>query len=152
MAFPYRHSCLPVFAWQRVVLHIFDPKQLLRVSCILWCYYLKCYPIIFENASLRRFNIITSSFYFTLVFTILAYKSNLLKCFFFFIFFIIAIIQEVSNMNFQLKKIILKNNFKCNHFHTLVSYNFRKNVLENNLKVSYNLIFLLNFKIRFKIS
>ena len=25
---------------------IFDPKQLLRVSCILWCYYSKCYSII----------------------------------------------------------------------------------------------------------
>ena len=24
----------------------FDPKQLLRVSCILWCYYPKCYSII----------------------------------------------------------------------------------------------------------
>ena len=23
----------------------FDPKQLLRVSCILWCYYRKCYSI-----------------------------------------------------------------------------------------------------------
>ena len=23
----------------------FDPKQLLRVSCILWCYYPKCYSI-----------------------------------------------------------------------------------------------------------
>ena len=34
----FRHSCLPVFAWRRVVLHIFNPKQLLRVSCILWCY------------------------------------------------------------------------------------------------------------------
>ena len=31
----FRHSCLPVFAWRRVVLHIFDPKQLLRVSCMV---------------------------------------------------------------------------------------------------------------------
>ena len=51
----FRHSCLPVFAWWRVVLSIFDPKQLLRVSFILWCYYPKCYPIIFENASLWCF-------------------------------------------------------------------------------------------------
>ena len=35
----FRHSCLPVFAWRRVVLHFFDPKQLLRVSCILWRYF-----------------------------------------------------------------------------------------------------------------
>ena len=26
----------------------FDPKQLLRISCILWCYYPKCYSIIFR--------------------------------------------------------------------------------------------------------
>ena len=37
VAVTFRHSCLPVFAWRRVVLHFFDPKQLLRVSCILWC-------------------------------------------------------------------------------------------------------------------
>ena len=37
------HSCLPVFAWRRVVLRFFDPKQLLRVSCILWRYLSKCY-------------------------------------------------------------------------------------------------------------
>ena len=42
----FRHSCLPVFTWRRVILHIFDPKQLLRVPCILWCHYLKCYWII----------------------------------------------------------------------------------------------------------
>ena len=41
----FRHSCLPVFAWRRVVLHIFDPKQLLRVSCMLSCHYPKCYSI-----------------------------------------------------------------------------------------------------------
>ena len=33
----------PAFAWRRVVLHFFDPKQLLRVSCIWWCYLSKCY-------------------------------------------------------------------------------------------------------------
>ena len=48
----FRHSCLPVFVWRRVVRHIFDPKQLLQVSCILWYYYSKCYSIILENASL----------------------------------------------------------------------------------------------------
>ena len=31
-------ECLPLFAWRRVVLRIFDPIQLLRVSCILWCH------------------------------------------------------------------------------------------------------------------
>ena len=39
------YSCLTVFAWRRVVLRFFDPKQLLRVSCILWCYYPKCFSI-----------------------------------------------------------------------------------------------------------
>ena len=42
------HLCLPVFVWRRVVLHILDPKQLLRVSCILWCYNPKCYSIILQ--------------------------------------------------------------------------------------------------------
>ena len=54
----FRYSCLPVFAWRRVVLRIYDPKQLLRVSCILWCYYSKYYSIILENASLWCFIII----------------------------------------------------------------------------------------------
>ena len=27
----------------------FDPKQLLRVSCIFWCYYPKCYSIIIKH-------------------------------------------------------------------------------------------------------
>ena len=48
----FRHSCLPVFIWRRVVLYIFDPKQLLRVSCILWCFNSKCFSIILKNASL----------------------------------------------------------------------------------------------------
>ena len=43
----FSYSCLTVFAWRRVVLRFFDPKQLLWVSCILWCYYPKCYSIIF---------------------------------------------------------------------------------------------------------
>ena len=29
----------------------FDPKQLLPVSCILWCYFSKCYQIIPSNSS-----------------------------------------------------------------------------------------------------
>ena len=61
IAVTFRHSCLTVFAWRRVVLRFFDPKQLLRVSCILWCYYPKCYSIIFENASLWCF-IVTVNF------------------------------------------------------------------------------------------
>ena len=28
------------------MLRFFDPKQFLRVSCILWCFYSKCYSII----------------------------------------------------------------------------------------------------------
>ena len=55
VAVAFRHSCLTVFAWRRVVLRFFDPKQLLRISCILWCYYSKWYSIIFENASLWSF-------------------------------------------------------------------------------------------------
>ena len=35
-----------------VVLHFFDPKQLLRVFCILWCYFSKCYSTIHQNTSL----------------------------------------------------------------------------------------------------
>ena len=45
-------------SWRRVVLHIFDSKQLLRIFCILWRYYSKHYSIILENASLRCFIII----------------------------------------------------------------------------------------------
>ena len=58
VAVTFRHLCLPVFAWRRAVLHIFDPKQLLRVSCIVWCYYLKHYSTIVENASLWRIIVI----------------------------------------------------------------------------------------------
>ena len=47
VAVTFRHSCLLVFAWRRVVLHFFDPKQLLRVASFLWCYFqsvfLPCY-------------------------------------------------------------------------------------------------------------
>ena len=45
------HSYLPVFVF-------FDLKQLLRVSCILWCYYPKCYSITLENTSLWCFIVI----------------------------------------------------------------------------------------------
>ena len=38
VAVTLRHSCSAVVAWGRVVLHFIDPKQLLRVSCFLWCY------------------------------------------------------------------------------------------------------------------
>ena len=38
-AVTFRHLCLPVSAWWRVMLHFYDLKQLLRVSCILWCYF-----------------------------------------------------------------------------------------------------------------
>ena len=48
----FRHSFLPVFERRRVLLHFFDPKQLLRVSCILWCYFTKWYSTILQNASL----------------------------------------------------------------------------------------------------
>ena len=45
-SFTFRHSCLPISAWRRVVLHFFDPKQLFRVSWILWCYLSKWFSII----------------------------------------------------------------------------------------------------------
>ena len=46
VAVTFRHSCLPVFVWRTVVVCFFDPKQLLRVSCILWCYLTKWYSTI----------------------------------------------------------------------------------------------------------
>ena len=52
------HSCLSVFAWWRVMICFFDLKQLLRIFCILWCYYPKCYSIFLENTSLWFFIII----------------------------------------------------------------------------------------------
>ena len=52
IAVTFRHSCLPVIAWQKVVLHFFDPKQLLEVSSILWCYLSKWYSTILQSASL----------------------------------------------------------------------------------------------------
>ena len=56
-----------VFAWRRVVLHIFDLKQLLRVSCFLCCYYPKCYSTNLGNCMLneeyRKSNIITYFFF-----------------------------------------------------------------------------------------
>ena len=51
VAVTFRHSCLPVFAWRRIVLRFFDPKQLLRISCVLWCYFSKFYQIILQSAS-----------------------------------------------------------------------------------------------------
>ena len=47
VAVTFWHSCLPFLAWRRVLLCFFDPKQLLRVSCILRCYYRKFYSITF---------------------------------------------------------------------------------------------------------
>ena len=58
VAVAFRLSCLPVFAWRRVVLRFFNSKQLLRVSCILWWYYPKYYSIILENVSLWCFIVI----------------------------------------------------------------------------------------------
>ena len=58
VAVTFWHLCLPVFAWRSAVLCFFDPKQLLRVSCFLWCYYPKCYSIILENAILWCFIVI----------------------------------------------------------------------------------------------
>ena len=52
VAIIFRHSYLPVFAWRRIVLRFFDPKQLLPVSCILWCYFLKCYQIMWVSIRL----------------------------------------------------------------------------------------------------
>ena len=45
VAIIFRHACLSVFVWRRVVLHIFYPKQLLRISGTLWCYYSKGFSI-----------------------------------------------------------------------------------------------------------
>ena len=47
-----KHSCLPVFAWRRVVLSFFDPKQLLRVSCNWWCFFFK---VLLNHYSKRQF-------------------------------------------------------------------------------------------------
>ena len=53
VAVTFRHSCLPVFVWRRVVLHFFGPKQLVRVSCILWYFFFsKWYSTVLQNASL----------------------------------------------------------------------------------------------------
>ena len=43
---------LPIFAWWTIVLRFFDPKQLLRVSCIWWCYFIKRSSLILQNTSL----------------------------------------------------------------------------------------------------
>ena len=47
------------YGYEYFVQCIFDPKQLLRASCILWCYYSKCYSIILENANLWCFIVIS---------------------------------------------------------------------------------------------
>ena len=51
------------FHLTKVVLRIFDLKKLLRVSCILWCYYLKCYSVVLKNGILSCF-IITAKWIF----------------------------------------------------------------------------------------
>ena len=56
VAVTFRHSCLPVFAWRSVVLHFFDLKRLLRVSCMLWCCLSEYYSIILQNASFLNFS------------------------------------------------------------------------------------------------
>ena len=43
------HSCLSIFAWRRAVLRFLDPKYLLRVSCILWCYISKWFSIFLKT-------------------------------------------------------------------------------------------------------
>ena len=48
----------PIFICWSLLLRFFDSKQLLWVSCFLWCYYPKCYSIILENASLWCFIVI----------------------------------------------------------------------------------------------
>ena len=83
--------CLPVFAWRKIMLHFFNPKQLLRVSCILWCYYPKCYSIVFVIASshsVERIDFLLSSSLETfsglrdclIFYTSTARSSCLLKC------------------------------------------------------------------------
>ena len=51
----WRHSGLPIFEWWRIVLYLFDLKQLLRVFCIWWLYFVKCSSQIFKNSSLWCF-------------------------------------------------------------------------------------------------
>ena len=59
VAVAFRHLCLTVLAWRRVVLRFFDLKQLLRVSCILWCYYSKCQSIKIMLNILRLYRVPT---------------------------------------------------------------------------------------------
>ena len=51
------HSFLPIFVWRRIVLHSFNPEQLLQLSRILWFIFSKSYL-----ASLSEFCISFSSF------------------------------------------------------------------------------------------
>ena len=44
----FRHSCLSVFSWQRLVLRFLDSKQLLEVSWISWYYFSKWYWVTLE--------------------------------------------------------------------------------------------------------
>ena len=52
VAVTFRHSCSPVIAWRRIVLHFIDLKQLLRVSCFLRCYLSKWFSTILQNTRL----------------------------------------------------------------------------------------------------
>ena len=47
-------TCFRLTKKRRVVLRFFDPKQLLRVSCVLRCCYPKCYSIIFNEFFLLK--------------------------------------------------------------------------------------------------
>ena len=52
------HSCLLVFTWRRIVLLFFNLKQLLRISCIYWCYFRKLSSFILQSDSLRYFSVV----------------------------------------------------------------------------------------------
>ena len=54
VAVTFRHSCSLVITWRRVVLHFIDPKQLLQISCFLWCYLSKWFPTILQDQALVR--------------------------------------------------------------------------------------------------
>ena len=60
------HSCLPVFAWEKMKQSFIDSKQLFRVSCILCYYYSKWHSIILQVARLWCFIIISYLFQFKL--------------------------------------------------------------------------------------
>ena len=49
----YRYTHAYLFSPDKELCYLFfDPKQLLRVSYILWCYFSKCYSIILQNINL----------------------------------------------------------------------------------------------------